>query len=294
MRRTKLVPVVKSIMKNFLRRLIRFQAQKKLRQLRSFSVPALDKIANAIDDALNDNLTSEEKVWVDQIEELRSVLSADITGITMTDYGAGSPKSNRTKEEMYAGVATPTSISECCRASKPYFWALVLFKLIRELKPTTSIELGTCLGISAAYQASAHKINDKGSITTLEGETSLASLSKKNMQKLGLDNTTVVCGRFQDNLERVLKENKPIDYAFVDGHHDEEATITYFESFVPYLSSRAIIVLDDISWSNGMRRAWDRIMKDENVKFSVDLGGIGICLLDSDMEKIPGFRIKVI
>lgn len=265
-----------------------------LGQLRSLNMPAMDKIANAIADALNENLTSEEKVWIDQIEALRGVLSADLTEITITDYGAGSPKSNRTKEEMYDGVATTTNISECCRASKPHFWALVLFKLIRKFKPTTSIELGTSLGISAAYQAAAHKINNKGRVTTMEGATLLASLSKKNLQKLGLDNTDVVCGRFQDNLDRVLKEKKPIDYAFIDGHHDEGATITYFESFIPNLSDKAIIVLDDISWSNGMRRAWDRIIKNENVKVSLDLGTIGICLLDSDMVKMRDFRIKLI
>ena len=286
--------LLKLIVKSFLRRLARFQAQKKLQQLRSINIPAANKIANAIDDALNDNLSSEEQVWIDRIEKLRSILSANLTEITVTDYGAGSPNLNRTKKEMYDGVVTTTNVSNVCKASKPYFWVLVLFKLIREFKPTTSIELGTCLGISAAYQAAAHKINDKGSITTMEGAASLASLSEKNLQKLGLDNAIVVYGRFQDNLDRVFNENKPIDYAFIDGHHDEKATISYFESFVPNLSNKAIIVLDDISWSNGMRRAWRKIIENENVKFSVDLRTIGICLLDSDMEKRRGFQIQLI
>ena len=286
--------LLKLTAKSALGRLIRFQARKKLQKLRSINIPAAHKIANAIDDALNDNLHYEEKVWIDRIEELRSVLRANLTEITVMDYGAGSPKDNRKQEEMYNGVAATMNVSNACKTSKPRFWALVLFKLIREFKPTTSIELGTCLGISAAYQAAAHKINDKGSITTMEGAASLASLSEKNLRKLGLDNAVVVCGRFQDNLDRVLNENKPIDYAFIDGHHDEEASLSYFESFVPYLSNKAILVFDDISWSNGMRRAWNRIIENENVKFSVDLKTIGICLLDSDMEKMRGFQIRLI
>ncbi|SVC62340.1 uncharacterized protein METZ01_LOCUS315194 [marine metagenome] len=285
---------LKSIAKSFLRMPAKFQAKKKLQQLRSFNVPAMDKIANAIDDVLNDNLSSEEKVWVDQIEELRSVLSANLTEITVTDYGARSPKFNLTKEEMYEGVVKTTNVSSVCRANNNRFWSLILFKIIRKFKPTTSIELGTSLGISAAYQAAGHKINDKGNITTKEGAASLASLSEKNLQKLGLDNTKVVCGSFQDNLEAVLNENKPIDYAFIDGHHDEKATIAYFESFVPSLSNKAIIVFDDISWTKGMRQAWDRIIENENIKFSVDLRKIGICLMDSDMVKMRGFRIPLI
>ncbi len=262
--------------------------------MRSINIPAVTQIANAIGDAFNDRLSPEEKEWVDRIEELRSVLSADLTEISFKDYGAGSPNLTRTEKEMDDGVVTTTTVSNVCNASKPRFWSLVLFKLIREFKPTTSIELGTCLGISAAYQSAAHKINNKGGITTMEGAVSLASLSEVNLRKLGLDNAVVDCGKFQDNLDRVLNENKPIDYAFIDGHHDEKATISYFQSFIPKLSSKAIIVFDDISWSNGMRQAWNKIIENKNVKFWVDIIMMGICLLDSDMEKRQGFQIKLI
>lgn len=291
---TKIMSFPKLVVKSALKKRAIFQARKILKQLHSINIPAVNKIANAIDDTFNDNLSSEEKKWVDRIEELRSVLSADSTEITFTDYGAGSPKLNRTEKEMYDGVVITTTVSNVCKSSKPRFWALVLFKLIREFKPTTSIELGTCLGISAAYQAAAYKINNKGGITTMEGADSLASLSEKNLRKLGLDNVIVICGKFQDTLDRVLSENKPIDYAFIDGHHDEKATISYFESFIPNLSNKAIIVFDDISWSSGMRQAWNRIIENKNVKFWVDLQIMGICLLDSDMEKRQGFQIKLI
>jgi predicted O-methyltransferase YrrM len=285
--------LLKSVAKNILRKIALVQAHKKVEQLRTVNMPAANKIANAIDGALNDNLSAEEKEWVDRIEELRNVLSSDSTKITLMDYGAGSPELNRTDKEMYNGVVTTKTVSNACSASKPRFWALVLFKLIREFKPTTSIELGTCLGISAAYQAAAHKLNNQGSITTMEGAASLASLSEKNLQKLGLDNGIVVRGRFQDNLDRVLKENKPIDFAFIDGHHDEKATISYFQSFVPNLSKKAVIVFDDISWSDGMRRAWDKIVENENVKITVDLRIIGICVLDNDIETRCGFQIPL-
>jgi len=53
---------------------------------------------------------------------------------------------------MYQGVNMDTTVGKTCKiASKPYFWSLLLFKLIREFKPSNTIELGTCLGISGAY-----------------------------------------------------------------------------------------------------------------------------------------------
>jgi predicted O-methyltransferase YrrM len=166
--------------------------------------------------------------------------------------------------------------------------------LVRKLEPTALIELGTCLGVSAAYQAAALRINGKGSLTTIEGAAPLAGLSEKNLQRLGLDNAVVVCGRFQDKLDGVLKENRPIDYAFIDGHHDEIATIAYYHSLVPSLSSNAVIVFDDISWSDGMHRAWNRILQTESVGFSLDLRGMGICLLDGGTAERRHFRIPLI
>ena len=147
------------------------------------------------------------------------------------------------------------------------------------------------VGISGAYQASAQKLNKNGSLTTLEGAQSLASLAEANLHQLGLDNTHVVSGRFQDNLDKVLTENKPIDYGFIDGHHDEQATIAYFEKFITYLSKNSIIVFDDISWSDGMRHAWNSNEKNEIVKIFLNLGVIGICVLDETIEDKYSFSI---
>ncbi len=221
-------------------------------------------------------------------------MNSSLTKISITDFGAGKSNLARTEDEMYQGVNRDTTVGETCKiASKPYFWSLLLFKLIREFKPSNTIELGTCLGISGAYQASAQKLNKSGRLITLEGAKSLASLAEKNLQQLGLDNVHVVSGRFQDNLDRVLTENKPIDYAFIDGHHDEKATISYFEKFIPHLSKNSIIVFDDISWSDGMRHAWKNIEKNKDVKISLDLGVIGICVLDENINEKYSFRIRM-
>ena len=97
---------------------------------------------------------------------------------------------------------------------KPYFWSLLLFKLIHEFKPSVAIELGTSLWISGAYQAAAQKVNNIGRLVTLEGSSLLASIADKKFLQLGLDYAQVIAGRFQDDLNKVLNENCPVDYAF--------------------------------------------------------------------------------
>jgi predicted O-methyltransferase YrrM len=262
------------------------QGRKKISQLRNIKIDAADSMADAISETFNNNISIDEKILIDKIENVRSALINSSNKIVVVDYGAGKPNSNRSEKEMYQGVTSTIMLSDIVRSSQPYFWSLLLFKLVRKFKPSTCIELGSCVGISVAYQASALKLNNKGHIITIEGAESLATLTEKNLQQLNLNNVHVVYGRFQDKLETVLNENKPIDYAFIDGYHDGKATIYYFEQFSPYLSEEAIIVFDDINWSRGMRKAWDYIKKNEIVKITLELKKtMGICLISKNLNK---------
>jgi predicted O-methyltransferase YrrM len=192
---------------------------------------------------------------------------------------------------MSDGIVISKQVKDFCNGSKPPFWAKILFRLIRKFGSVSAVELGSCLGISAAYQAAAQKINGAGKITTLEGAVSLSALTQKHLQQLGLDNATVVQGRFQDNLNSVLQENRPVDYAVIDGHHEEKATIAYFTQILPYLAEEAVIVFDDISWSPGMRKAWEKIVENDQVKIAVDLVSIGICIIDGRIEGKQIYRL---
>ena len=200
-------------------------------------------------------LTDDERSLVDQIEVLRRRLNSTSATVRIVDYGAGDAKLERSADGMRHGMSSQCSVSSACRASKRQFWALFLFHLIRHFQPRSCVELGSCVGISAAYQAAALRLNGRGNLITLEGAPALAEIARKNLQELGLDRARVINGRFEDELPRVLANSTPVDYAFIDGHHDEQATIRYFQQFLSHLSPQAIVVFDDLSWSAGMRRA---------------------------------------
>jgi predicted O-methyltransferase YrrM len=53
-------------------------------------------------------------------------------------------------------------------SSKSRNWALLLYHLLRRFRPTSCVELGTCLGLSGAYQAAALKSNGAGLGDTAE------------------------------------------------------------------------------------------------------------------------------
>ena len=253
-----------------------------------------ESITHSVREALKHVLTLEEKNWIDRIEYLRTEMNASTKPLTRTDYGAGNSDSNRTQEEMRAGVEIGDTLGHISQeVSKPAFWCCLLFKLVRTMHPSSCIEMGTAVGISAAYQAAALRLNGHGALVTLEGASSVADIAKNNFQQLGLDTVEVVVGRFQDTLPDVLTKRQPVGYVFVDGHHDEQATLAYFEQILPFLAETALLVFDDIAWSEGMKRAWNTIAHDRRVGVAVDLGPVGLCVIDSSIARHRYFSIPL-
>ena len=68
---------------------------------------------------------------------------------------------------------------------------------------------------------------------------------------------------------------------FIDGHHDQEATIQYFEKIIPFLGANSILIFDDINWSEGMFQAWQKIKSNSYVSMSFDFYKLGVVICNS-------------
>ena len=158
------------------------------------------------------------------------------------------------------------------------------------MEPRQCLELGSSLGLSAAYQASAIQLNGSGQLDTLEGAATIADRARANLDELSV-RATVTTGRFQDTLEPLLKERPGIDVAFLDGHHDRDATIAYFEQIVPHVNPAGVLIFDDIAWSPGMAEAWRQIRSDRRVGLVVDLFKVGVCAVGSGPASIYRFAL---
>jgi predicted O-methyltransferase YrrM len=255
----------------------------------------LKSVADIFDAIKQNRCSYEERRWIEKIEMLRNSLSTSTIELPIVDYGSISPTTELSTEEMYKGTNIIRTIGEVCQnAAKQHKWGLMILLIIRKFRPTVCLELGTSLGISAAYQAAACEINNYGKVITLEGSESLVSLAVKNLKSLGVNRAHVVSGRFQDTLPNVLKKYGPIDFVFIDGHHDEHATVSYFKQILTHLSDNAILIFDDIHWSSGMERAWNIIHQDSNIKISLDIFEMGICLFTkSKNENKEYFKVAI-
>jgi predicted O-methyltransferase YrrM len=244
------------------------------------------KVYQIISEIRQSRWSSEEEDSLKKIERLRTFYSTNSDEIFIEDFGAGSSTDNRTDEQMNRGTGKRGRVSEVYKSasSSPKEGKLV-FKILRTYKPKNCFELGTCLGISAAYGIEALRLNaTNGMYTTFEGSSENVKWAQSSLERFSFTDFKIVEGRFQDTLPTSLKNNDDIDFVFIDGHHDEKATVNYFELFYPNLSQKAIIVFDDINWSKGMRRAWKTIKKDHRIAWTVSNYFRGICYIDKQSK----------
>jgi predicted O-methyltransferase YrrM len=161
-------------------------------------------------------------------------------------------------------------------------WGLFLMRLVRELRPRSCLELGTGYGLSGCYHAAALVLNGEGRIVTLEGASARARIADQGFAALGVARVEARVGSLQDMLEDAARRAAPVDYVFVDAEHEEAETLEHFRTLGPHLACPAVIVFDDIRWSDGMRRAWAQISGHPAVTAAIDLHRMGVCVVAGD------------
>ncbi|MCW3081921.1 class I SAM-dependent methyltransferase [Segetibacter sp.] len=234
-------------------------------------------VFNFITNVLNDRRTF---YAYEELETLRQDLISDNRQLTIEDFGAGSAvtKSNERKVKNIAGSAL-----------KHKKYGQLMFRMVDYYKANTIVELGTSLGITTGYLASA---NLKGQVYTLEGARQVAEVAKQNFKKLSLENIQVVEGSFDDTLQPLLDKINKVDFAFIDGNHRREPTVRYFEQLLSKASENSVFVFDDIHWSEGMEDAWTSIKQHASVTLTIDLFFIGIVFFRKEQKVAQHFSIR--
>ncbi len=235
--------------------------------------PFVYKLADEVIYDFNDK--SEYK----NIEEQRKKLFNDDSVITVTDLGAGSLlNKNRTKK-----------VSQIAKnALKSPRLAKLIYRLAKNTKAKSAIELGTCLGITTAYLA---KTDAQTEVITIEGCPQTAEVAKKNFQELNLENIELHVGNFDLILPDIIARQPSLDFVYIDGNHRKDATLNYFKWCLPKVTENSLLIFDDIYWSEGMKEAWTEIKNHPDVTVTIDLFWIGLVYFKKGQAK-EHFKLK--
>lgn len=214
------------------------------------------------------------------IENTRQLMLLEEKELVIEDFGAGS----RVKKE------NTRKVRDIARSSlKPKKFGQLLFRIVDRYSPVTILELGTSLGITTAYLASA---KEGGTVITMEGAKAVAAVAKQNFSRLKLANVEIVEGNFDETLPPLVKKTGSVDLAFIDGNHRLEPAVRYFKELLPAMHEYSILIFDDIHWSKEMEQAWEAIKEDPAVTLSIDLFFIGLIFFRKEQKVKQHFTIR--
>ena len=183
----------------------------------------------------------------------------------------------RVKDRKVADLAKTSSV--------PSKYGKLLFRITRYYKPKTIIELGTSIGISTLYLAKGHY---GSKILTVEGNRNLCDFAKRMIGEAEIDNITIENSAFGETINNLSHEFARPQMVFIDGDHRYDATLKYFTFFEERMKE-GILIIDDIYWSAGMRKAWKKIAYQNKKHVTIDLFRMGIILIRESIT--PGHYV---
>jgi predicted O-methyltransferase YrrM len=203
---------------------------------------------------------------ITEISQKKKVLDEDTS--PLIDGSLPEPGPYDSSEDTVTSATRP---SNGFREQQFFFTTTLLHQPVRVL------ELGTGVGISSAYIASAIKATGvRGAVSTIDASPYKIKLAKRLHDDLQLDNIEYVVGRFADVLPDVLPDLGGVDMALVDGAHDPKSMWSFYDAIIEAAVSGALLLFTGIAGSEQLSRTWHRMRTDPRTYASSELGGIGL------------------
>ena len=198
----------------------------------------------------------------ERIEGLRAEYGTSTVNIRDLEFGPDPAAQDDSASAVSGGYLKDYDLSWLATISSvtaPQGW--FLYRLARLLRPGVIVELGTCVGFSAAYLAAALKDGGiVGHVHTVEGGAERVQWAVRTLRRLGLDDVVTVNHlRHEVAVVDLVPRIGPVDLAFVDSDHLRKRTLAYSRALRSCAGPSGVIVFDDIDWSAGMKRAWAEI-----------------------------------
>lgn len=203
------------------------------------------------------------------IEKRRNELKKDNRTIQVDDFGMG-----KSGEKKICDIAK--------KSLKSPKFSQMLFRVVKETKAQNILELGTSLGITTSYLASANK---KSRCITMEGAPEIAKIALETFNSLNISNVEMIVGDINQKLPQLIEDIDKLDVVFLDANHTSKAVLAYFEHCLKRVHNDTIVIIDDIHWSKDMEYAWKKIKENKEITASIDLFYLGIVFFNKDLYK---------
>ena len=205
------------------------------------------------------------------LDGFRNNLLQNNSVIQVTDFGSGSRVFSSNKRAVSAIAKN---------AGVPIKRQQLLFRISNYFQPRNILELGTSLGLGTVAQSLG---SSSANIITIEGCPNTAKVAKQQFEKYELQNVDLRVQNFDDFLNNDDTSN--YDLVYIDGNHNKEKTIQYFNTLLEKVHNDTLFIFDDIYWSKAMTEAWETICKNTKVTVSIDSFYWGFAFFRKEQKK---------
>ena len=227
--------------------------------------PKAFQLLSAIEKARINSTPHSYKNWWKKLKSNKRIL-------THNDLGAGSRSTSKNTISRAAKISSSSNIK-----------TELITRIAKCSNPKCILELGTNLGktsVSLAFNCNNAKVH------TVESSSELCSLAYEAFNILDLSNIHCYNSTFTSFFENHHDVLLKTDFIFIDGDHSYEATIRNFFHVYSHSLDNAIIVIDDIYWSEGMTKAWRNITNSLNNAIIIDFFQIGLIIKNSSFNSV--------
>ncbi len=172
------------------------------------------------------------------------------------------------------GLRSMDASDALARLSSPAPACALLAELIARTAPAWVVEIGSAFGVASVAMASALVAGGRGRFDGIELEDWKAALADAAVRAVLGDRGAVHAGGVESVLPALVDRRATrIDFAFVDALHTYDATWAEHRLLVAATAPGAVVVYDDVSFSDDMRRCWSAIARAPEVTDAVLVSG---------------------
>ncbi len=158
---------------------------------------------------------------------------------------------------------------------------VMMYALVRGLKPQRALEIGVRWGGSARIITNAMEENGIGQLVGIDPQPENFQAQPKELH----DRYQLLCGYSPDEIKEAARRvGGKFDFVFIDGMHTHDAVLADLQGVLPYLEAGAYVLLHD-AYHQGIGEAVNHVLRDTS-----DLFDCGILTRNPDIKEPVSYQ----
>jgi predicted O-methyltransferase YrrM len=169
------------------------------------------------------------------------------------------------------------------KETQPKNYGALLFRLVNFFKCQSVLQIGSSTGLMSLYLAIPLRKSCECYI--LEERAGLLNSILTFSENHSLSNLRLIEGSYSDNLNHLKQKIESFDFIFINLMGDAEKTRQALSLTESFYYQNTVMVIDNIRRNKAMKKLWQEIKNNPNVRLTIDLISLGLVFFNTKLHK---------